>query len=98
MIESIKQITTISTDVKITFLYDTITFESLSDDNIEAKTDINYPTGFEEAFSIAINSKYLLDFLNAINGTEFNIGLNDSNLPFVLSENNFKTIVMPIVI
>ena len=98
MIESIKQITTISTDMKITFLYDTITFESLSDDNIEAKTDINHPTGFNESFSIAINSKYLLDFLNAINGTEFNIGLNDSNLPFILSENNFKTIVMPIVI
>ena len=98
MIESIKQITTISTDVKITFLYDTITFESLSDDNIEAKTDITHPTGFNESFSIAINSKYLLDFLNTINGTEFNIGLNDSNLPFILSENNFKTIVMPIVI
>ena len=98
MIDSIKQITTISTDVKITFLYDTITFESLSDDNIEAKTDITHPTGFDQSFSIAINSKYLLDFLNAINGTEFNIGLNDSNLPFVLSENNFKTIVMPIVI
>ncbi|VAW44553.1 DNA polymerase III beta subunit [hydrothermal vent metagenome] len=87
-----------STDVKITFLYDTITFESLSDDNIEAKTDISHATGFNESFSIAINSKYLLDFLNAINGTEFNIGLNDSNLPFILSEHNFKTIVMPIVI
>lgn len=98
MIDSIKQITTISTDVKITFLYDTITFESLSDDNIEAKTDISHATGFNESFSIAINSKYLLDFLNAINGTEFNIGLNDSNLPFILSEHNFKTIVMPIVI
>ncbi len=98
MIESIKQITTISTDLKITFLYDTITFESLSDDNIEAKTDITHPTGFNESFSIAVNSKYILDFLNVINGTEFNIGLNDSNLPFILSENNFKTIVMPIVI
>ncbi len=98
MIESIKQITTISADVKITFVYDTITFESLSDDNIEAKTDINHVTGFTEPFSIAVNSKYILDFLNAINGTEFNIGLNDSNLPFILSENNFKTIVMPIVI
>lgn len=98
MIESIKQITTISTDVKITFLNDTITFESLSDDNIEAKTEINYQTGFSSPFVIAINSRYLLDFLNSINGTEFDIGLNDSNLPFVLSENNFKTVVMPIVI
>ncbi len=98
MIESIKQITTISTDVKITFFNNTITFESLSDDNIEAKTEINYETGFSSPFIIAINSRYLLDFLNTINSSEFTIGLNESNLPFVLSEANFKTVVMPIVI
>lgn len=98
MIDSIKQITTISTDVKITFLNDSITFESLSDDNIEAKTEINFNTGFSEPFTIAINSRYLLDFLNSINSSEFNIGLNEGNLPFILSDNNFKTIVMPIVI
>jgi DNA polymerase-3 subunit beta len=98
MIESIKQITTISSDVKITFLNNTITFESLSDDNIEAKTEINFETGFSSPFVIAINSRHLLDFLNSINSSEFNIGLNESNLPFVLSEGNFKTVVMPIVI
>jgi DNA polymerase-3 subunit beta len=98
MIDSIKQITTISTDVKITFLNDIITFESLSDDNIEAKTEITHTTGFSEPFSIAINSRYLLDFLNSINSSEFNIGLNEGNLPFILSDENFKTVVMPIVI
>lgn len=98
MIDSIKQITTISTDLKITFLNDIITFESLSDDNIEAKTEINHPTGFSETFSIAINSRYLLDFLNSINSSEFTIGLNEGNLPFILSDDNFKTVVMPIVI
>nr|WP_321267259.1 DNA polymerase III subunit beta [uncultured Sulfurimonas sp.] len=98
MIDSIRQITTISSDVKITFLNNFITFESLSDDNIEAKTEINYNTGFEEKFVIAINSKYLLDFLNSINSSEFTIGLNEGNLPFLLIDNNFKTVVMPIVI
>ena len=98
MIESIKQITTISTDVKITFNPNNIIFESLSDDNIEAKTEINYITNFSEPFSMAINSRYLLDFLNAINSSEFNIGLNEGNLPFILSDGNFKTVVMPIVI
>ncbi len=98
MIESIKQITTISTDVKITFLNDLITFESLSDDNIEAKTEINFSTGYTIPFTIAINSRYLLDFLNAINSSEFSLGLNEGNLPFVLSDENFKTVVMPIVI
>ncbi|EDZ62804.1 DNA polymerase III, beta chain [Sulfurimonas gotlandica GD1] len=98
MIDSIKQITTISSDVKITFLNNYITFESLSDDNIEAKTEISYNTGFEEPFVIAINSKYLLDFLNSINSSEFSIGLNEGNLPFLLVDDNFKTVVMPIVI
>ena len=98
MIDAIKQITTISTDVKISFLNDTITFESLSDDNIEAKTEINYPTNFNETFSLAINSRYLLDFLNAINSSEFTIGLNEGNLPFTLRDENFITVVMPIVI
>jgi len=98
MIDSIKQITTISTDVKITFLHDVITFESLSDDNIEAKTEIGHSTGFSEPFSLAINSRYLLDFLNSINNSEFSIGLNEGNLPFILSDDNFKTVVMPIVI
>ncbi|UCN00332.1 DNA polymerase III subunit beta [Sulfurimonas sp. SWIR-19] len=98
MINSIKQITTISTDVKLTFFNDTISFESLSEDNIEAKTEISYNTGFDEPFSIAINSKYLLDFLNAINSSEFTIGLNEGNLPFILKDENFITVVMPIVI
>ncbi|WP_294963774.1 DNA polymerase III subunit beta [Sulfurimonas sp.] len=98
MIDSIKQITTISSDVKITFLNNFITFESLSDDNIEAKTEISYNTNFTEEFVIAINSKYLLDFLNTINSSEFSIGLNEGNLPFLLVDGNFKTVVMPIVI
>jgi len=98
MIESIKQITTISTDVKITFSKNSIGFESLSDDNIEAKTEINFVTNFENPFTIAINSKYLLDFLNSINSPEFSIGLNEGNLPFILSDENFRTVVMPIVI
>ena len=98
MIESIKQITTISSDVKITFMSESIIFESLSDDNIEAKTEISFSTGFDEAFSIAINSKYILDFLNVINTSEFTIGLNENNLPFILSDENFRTVVMPIII
>ena len=98
MIESIKQITTISSDLKIIFTPHHISFESLSDDNIEAKTEIEYNTNFAEPFTIAINSRYLLDFLNSIQSSEFVIGLNEGNLPFVLIDNNFKTVVMPIVI
>ena len=73
MIDAIKQITTISNDLKVTFTQNTIEFESLSDDNI-------------------------LDFIGQTKNSEFIIGLNEPNMPFVLEDENFKTIVMPIVI
>jgi DNA polymerase-3 subunit beta len=98
MIEAIKQITIISTDIKITFCFNCILFDGLSEDNIEAKTEINFITGFEEDFSIAVNSRFLLDFLNLVESSEFKIGLNEPNLPFILSCGNFKTIIMPIVL
>jgi DNA polymerase-3 subunit beta len=98
MIEAIRQITIISTDIKITFLTHSIIFEGLSEDNIEAKTEITFDTNFDENFTIAINSRYLLDFLNNINSSEFYIGLNETNLPFILTNGSFKTVIMPIVI
>ncbi len=98
MIDAIKQITTISNDMKLTFGSDSILFESLSDDNIEAKTQMAFSTGFTAPFVLAVNSRYILDFLGQINATEFTLGLNEPNLPFVLQDENFKTIVMPIVI
>lgn len=98
IITAIKQITTISNDLKLTFQNDSILFESLSDDNIEAKTAVEIENGFDSPFILAINSRYILDFLGQISGTEFILEANESNQPFVIKEGNFKTIVMPIVI
>jgi len=98
MIDAIKQITTISNDLKVTFNQNAIEFESLSDDNIEAKTEIEFPTGFDTPFMLAVNSRYILDFIGQTKNSEFSIGLNEANMPFVLQDENFKTIVMPIVI
>ncbi len=97
-INSIKQITTISNDIKLVFKHDSIEFESLSDDNIEAKTTLEIVSGFESPFQLAINSRYILDFLGQITTNEFTLEANESNQPFVLKSDNFKTIVMPIVI
>ncbi|OQX58803.1 MAG: DNA polymerase III subunit beta [Helicobacteraceae bacterium 4484_230] len=98
LIEAIKQITTISNDMKITFENSSIIFESLSDDNIEAKTEIDFECGFKEPFTMAVNSRYILDFLAHINSIEFEMGFNEPSMPFLLSDGNFKTIIMPIVI
>jgi len=98
IIDAIKQITIVSTDLKMIFTQDTIEFESLSDDNIEAKTEIQFDTGFKEPFMLAVNSRYMLDFIAQTQNSQFIIGLNDPNMPFLLEDANFKTIVMPIVI
>jgi DNA polymerase-3 subunit beta len=98
IITAIKQITTISNDLKLTFQNDAILFESLSDDNIEAKTAVEIENGFDSPFILAINSRYILDFLGQVQGAEFILEANESNQPFVLKDENFKTIVMPIVI
>jgi len=98
MIDAIKMITTISHDIKLTFLDDTIRFNSLSTDNVEAKTELEINTGLSERIEISLNSKYLLDFLSQVSDDSFEIGFNESSLPFVVKDNNFLTIIMPIIL
>ncbi len=97
MMDSIRMITTISQEIKITFLNDTIIFNSLSADNVEAKTELEINTGLEDKFEISLNSKYMLDFLAQVDNDTFEIGLNESSLPFLVKDDNFMTIIMPIV-
>jgi len=97
MLDAIKMITTISHDIKMTLMSDHIVFHSLSADNVEAKTEIELNTGLSEKMEIAFNSRYLLDFLAQVEGDRFILGMNESTLPFMVKENNFMTIIMPIV-
>jgi len=97
MLEAIKMITTISPEIKMTFLPNAIKFNSLSLDNVEAKTQIEISTQLTESFEISFHSKYMLDFIAQSNQFEFMIEFNESSLPFVLRDNNFITIIMPII-
>ncbi len=97
-INAVKQITTISNDMKLTLKSDKILFESLSDENNRATTEIAVDTGIDASFTFAVNSRYILDFLGQTDQSRFTLGLNESNLPFLLQDDTFKTIVMPIVI
>jgi DNA polymerase-3 subunit beta len=98
MIESIKQIAIISNEIKIIFKAEKIIFESLNDDNIEAKTEIEFKTGLDEDIFLALNCRYMLDFLSHIESQTFTLGFNDSGLPFTLENDNFITIIMPIML
>jgi len=97
MLDAIKLITTISQEIKISFSSNKIIFNSLTADNIEAKTEILLPTGIAEEFELNVNSRYLLDFIAQVDDNTFQILLNESTLPFILQDKEFITVIMPII-
>lgn len=98
IIEGIKVINSVTNDVKITFKAQEILFESLSQDNSEAKTQIEIELPINEEIEIGINSRHILDFLAQIDTATFTWALNGKNSPFVLKSENFSTVVMPIIL
>ncbi len=97
LVESIKLVTSLFSNIKITFAPTCIIFESLDEDS-EAKTQIDINLNIENEFHLAVNAKYLLDFLSLTLNENVTIGFNESNLPFYLEDEKFYTIVMPIVL
>lgn len=97
LIESIKLVTSLFSNIKITFTKSSIIFESLDEDT-ESKTQVDIDLNIESDFYLAVNAKYLLDFLSMTNNEKVEIGFNESNLPFFLKDDKFFTIVMPIVL
>ncbi|QCT93831.1 DNA polymerase III subunit beta [Caminibacter mediatlanticus TB-2] len=91
----LKQVSIISNEVRIKITNDKIEFESISDETTKAKTSFNFNSNIEE-FEFAVNSRYLFDFLNIINSDEFELCLNDPNIPFMLKDGKFITIIMPL--
>ena len=98
MIDSIKMITTISQEIKISFLNNTILFKSLATDNVEAQTELLINTSLDTEFDLNVNSRYMLDFISQVDDNEFEILLNEPTLPFVLKDKKFITVIMPIII
>ncbi len=97
LVESIKLVTSIFSNIKITFKPQSIIFESLDEDT-ESKTQIDIELDIDNEFYLAVNAKYLLDFLSQTNNENITVGFNESNLPFYLEDEKFFTIVMPIVL
>ena len=99
IIEGIKIINSITNDVKITFRTNEILFESLSNDNLEARTQIEINLPINDEIIMGVNSRHILEFLAQINTAEFTWELNtQQNTPFVLKSENFSTIIMPIIL
>ncbi|MFC3867713.1 DNA polymerase III subunit beta [Helicobacter equorum] len=97
-IESIKVVSSLSSKIKITLNTNEILFESISDRNHKASTQIDIQTGMQEEFTFGVDSKNITDFLAQVDSAEFTMALNEQNSPLTLIDNNFSTIIMPIIL
>ena len=98
LLEAMKVVNIISPEIKITFETNLVTLESLNNDIQEAKTSIETAIAIDNSFSFAVNSKYLFDFISQVDETEFEFGLNEPSLPFLVKSQNFLTVIMPILL
>ena len=98
MIKAIKKVNSLSTNVKITLDSQGLFFESMNAESGEVARDkIELSLTITESITLGMNSKYILDFLNFVSGDEFEILINESNMPFMVRDNQYSTIVMPVL-
>lgn len=94
-LEGMKTIS-IGEQTKITFKSNEILFESISDDNSEAKTEIQVEIPINEEISVKFKNKFIIDFLTSIEEPEFTFKYQDVGLFIELASGNLKTIIMPL--
>lgn len=96
MIEGIKAISNMCDAMNITIKADSMIFESINEDNSEAKTEIELNNQINNEILFGVKNKFLLDFLSNIENNDFTLEYNDKNSAIVLSSGDLKTIIMPI--
>ncbi len=98
VLDAIRLINAVSNEIKITFEQNRIIFESLNSESSEANTEIEFNYNEYINLSLALNSKYLKDFLSNIDTESFLCVINEPNHPFVVKSENFQTVIMPIIL
>ena len=94
--DSIKTVTGFDTIATFTFSNDNILVESGIDKNKSETYIEDLSLNIQDKIVIKIDTKFLLNFLNVINGS-FEICINEKNLPVMLRKNTLTSIVMPVV-
>jgi len=98
MMENLKLLSSITSEVKVTLDKNRISFETLDYSNLNSKaeTSIDINLEIEETLEFGANSRFIIDFLNSIDDDSFKLGFNEVNRPFILQSKNLKTVIMPI--
>lgn len=96
MIEGIKAVSSMCEQMKITIKPDGIVFESINEDNSEARTEIEIQNEVDENIVFGIKNRFLLDFLTSIEENSFLLEFNNPESAFVVSSGDLKTVMMPI--
>ena len=96
IIQNIRRVSIISQDIRITIENQKVLFENLYKENAEAKSSFFINENYSEKIIIQTNGRYITDFLSNIESENFIIGYNNFNVPFMLIDENLKTIIMPI--
>ena len=97
LLKAIKRINIISDEIKLTLNQNNLILESITGESFEAKTDMEISSNLDN-FTFAVNSKFIVDFLNVVDEDNIQLCLNEENIPFTLKMNNFQTIIMPLSI
>ncbi len=96
MVSGVRAINAMCEEMKITIKKDGMVFESINEDNSEAKTEIEAPIDINGEIVFGVKNRFLLDFLSNIESEIFELDFNSSDTAFVLSADGLKTVVMPI--
>ena len=96
MVSGVRAINAMCEEMKVTIKKDGMVFESINEDNSEAKTEIEAAIDINGEIVFGVKNRFLLDFLSNIESEIFELNFNSSDTAFVLSADGLKTVIMPI--
>ncbi|PSM53061.1 DNA polymerase III, beta subunit [Campylobacter blaseri] len=97
MLEGIKTINMICDRMTITIKPNSILFESINENNNEAKTEIESQNNVINDIIIRVTNRYIIDFLSSIESNEFKLDYNSVDVAFMLSSEELLNIIMPTI-
>ena len=97
-LEGMKTISMVCEKMKITIKPNSLIFESISEDNSEAKTEIELVNDVVSDLNLRITNRYIFDFLNSIENIHFKLEYNNEESAFLVSSDGLINVIMPTIL